>query len=203
MVRVREDVGTVATGAAATTGATGVASSPLLTANSAAGSFTATAAVSGKEPTGGSGGEGSGASGSGAATPATFSLSNLAGRPAKLTTGVGSAQSTPAGTPFPIRLAVTATDAQKNVVPGALITFSAPTRGASGRFAAHARDPHHRRARVSHRDRVKVKTNACGIAVAPTFTANDTQGGYIVRATVKRARPAAFALVNVASGQSS
>jgi hypothetical protein len=190
------------TQASATTGATGVASSPLLTANSTAGSFTATAAVSGKEPTGGSDREASGASGSGAATPVGFSLSNLAGPPAKLTPGVGSTQSTPVGTPFPIRLAVTVADAQKNPVPGALITFSAPLAGTSGRFTVHSRDPHHHRTHVSRPHTVKVKTNACGIAVAPAFTADDTQGGYIVKATVKHARPAAFALVNVAPGQS-
>jgi protocatechuate 3,4-dioxygenase beta subunit len=196
------------TQATATTGADGVASSPLLTANSTAGSFTATAAVSGKEPTGGSGKENSGASPSDAATPVSFSLANLAGQPTKLATGVGATQSTTAGTPFPIRLAVTATDAQKNPVPGALITFSAPLAGASGRFTGrssigHAPGPHHRRSRVSHTRTVKVKTNACGIAFAPGFTANDTQGGYIVKATVKHAKPAAFALVNEAPGQSS
>ena len=54
-----------------------------------------------------------------------------------------------------------------------------------------------------HADTVKVKTNACGIAVAPAFTANDTHGGYIVKATVGHARPAAFALVNEAPGQAS
>jgi hypothetical protein len=190
------------TQASATTGDTGVASSPLLTANGTAGSFTATAVVSsGKEPAGGSGNESSGASSGGAATPVSFSLSNLAGKPTKIAPGVGSTQSTPAGTPFPIRLAVTVTDAQKNPVPGALITFSAPVAGVSGRFTLRSRGPHHR-ARVSHPDTVKVKTNACGIAVAPVFTANDTQGGYIVKVTVKHARPAAFALVNEAPGQS-
>jgi hypothetical protein len=186
----------------ATTNASGVASSPLLTANSTAGSFTATAAVSGKEPTGGSGKENSGASVNDAATPVSFSLSNLAGKPAKLTTGVGSTQSTLAGTPFPIRLVVTVTDAEKNPVPDAQVTFSAPTRGASGRFTAHARG-HHHHARVSHPDTVKVKANACGIAVAPAFTANHEPGGYIVKASVKHAKLAAFALVNEALGQSS
>jgi hypothetical protein len=181
-----------------TTSASGVASSPLFTANSTAGSFTATATVSGKEPTGGSGKENSTASGGDAATPVSFSLANLAGKPTKLTTGVGSTQSTPAGTPFPIRLAVTVTDAQKNPVPGALIAFSAPTRGAGGRFTVHSR--HHHRARVSHLYTVKVKTNACGIAVAPTFTANHLLGGYIVKASVTHSRPAAFALVNEAPG---
>jgi hypothetical protein len=51
---------------------------------------------------------------------------------------------------------------------------------------------------VSHPYTVKVKANACGIAVAPAFTANHQPGGYIVKATVKPARPAAFALVNEA-----
>jgi protocatechuate 3,4-dioxygenase beta subunit len=191
------------TQASAMTGATGVASSPLLTANGTAGSFTATATVSGKEPTGGSSRESFGASSSGAATPVSFSLSNLAGKPTKLTTGVGSTQSTPLGSRFQIPLAVAVTDAQKNPVPGALITFSAPLAGASGRFTVRSRGPHRHRARVSHPYKVAIKTNACGIAVAPTFIADDTRGGYIVEATVKHARPAAFALVNVAPGQPS
>jgi protocatechuate 3,4-dioxygenase beta subunit len=189
--------------ATATTSASGVASSPLFTANGTAGSFAATAAVSGKEPSGGSGKENPAASSSDAATAVSFSLANLAGNPAKLATGVGSTQSTAAGSAFSIRLAVTVTDAQKNPVPGALITFSAPLAGASGRFTVHARGSRHHRGPVSHPDTVKVKTNTCGIAVAPAFTANDTQGGYIVKASVKHARPAAFALVNEAPGQSS
>lgn len=194
--------------ATATTSASGVASSPLLIANSTAGSFTATAAVSGKEPLGGSGQENSAASSGNAATPTSFSLSNLAGKPTKLATGVGSTQSTTAGTPFPIRLAVTVTDAEKNPVPDAQVTFSAPTRGASGRFAGrssigHAHGSHHHRADVFHPYTVKVKSNACGIAVAPAFTANHLPGGYIVKASVTHSRPAAFALVNEVPGQSS
>ena len=188
--------------ATATTGANGMASSPFLTANSAAGSFAATAAVSGKEPSGGSSKENSGASGSGAAAPVSFSLSNLAGKPSKLAAGVGSTQSTTTGTTFPIRLAVTVTDVEKNPVPDAQITFSAPAHGASGDFTIHTHGSHQHRARIS-RPQVTVKTNACGIAVAPPFTANHLPGGYIVKAAVKHSRPAAFALVNVAPGQSS
>jgi hypothetical protein len=184
--------------ATATSDASGLATSPAFTATTAAGSFNATASVS----SGGGGTESVGKTGAPTVTPVSFSLSSLAGKPTKLTPGVGSTQSTLAGTPFPIRLAVTATDAQKNPVPGALITFSAPLIGASGRFTVHSRGPHHR-TRVSHPRTAKVKTDACGIAVAPTFTASDTQGGYIVKATVEHARPAAFALVNVAPGQSS
>src|SRR6202453_4947226 len=95
--------------ATATTDASGLVTSPAFTANNTAGSFTATVAVSDKEPSGASGKENSAASDSDATIPVSFSLSNLAGRPTKLTTGVGATQSTTAGTPFSIRLAVTVT----------------------------------------------------------------------------------------------
>jgi hypothetical protein len=194
--------------ATATTGASGVASSPLLTANGTAGSFTATASVSGKEPSAESGKESSAVPGDDAMTPVSFSLSNLAGKPTKLAPGVGSTQSTVAGRHFPIRLAVTVTDAERNPVPDVQVTFSAPTHGASGRFLARSsigrsHRSRHRRSRVSHPSAVKVRTNACGIGVAPAFAANRLPGGYIVRASITHARPAAFALVNEAPGQSS
>jgi hypothetical protein len=182
------------TQATATTDASGLAASPAFTANTAAGSFTATATVS---TSGGSGNESPGKAAALTITPVSFSLSNLAGKPTKIAPGVGSPQSTPAGASFPIRLAVTATDAQKNPVPGALVTFSAPLAGASGRFTLRSGSPHHH-ARVSYAHTVTVKTNACGIAVAPPFTATDAQGGYVVKASAKPARPAAFALVNEA-----
>jgi hypothetical protein len=130
-------------------------------------------------------------------------VSTSAGEPVKLTAGVGSTQSTPAGERFPIRLAVTVTDAEGNPVAGAPIRFTAPVAGASGRFTVPARDPHHDRARFSHPYKIKVPTNACGIAVAPVFAANHIGGGYVVEATVERVRPAAFALVNEARGHSS
>jgi protocatechuate 3,4-dioxygenase beta subunit len=183
------------TSASETTNVSGVATSPALTANNEAGTLTATAAVSGKEPSGGK--ENSGASGSEAVTPVSFTLSNLAGKPTKLAPGVGSTQSTTAGTTFPIRLAVTVTDAEKNPVPGAQVTFSAPTSGASGRFTTHSHGSHHHRSHVSNPYTVKVKANACGIAVAPAYTANREPGGYVVRASAAGAY-AAFALVNEA-----
>jgi len=128
-------------------------------------------------------------------------VSTSAGEPVKITAGVGSTQSAPAGAEFPIRLAVTVTDAEGNPVAGAPIKFSAPRAGASGRFTVHAGDPH-LRVRASHPHSVEVRADACGIAVAPAFTAGGTRGGYIVEATVGHARPAAFALVNAAAGQS-
>ncbi len=183
----------------ASTDASGMATSPAITANTAAGSFTATASISSG---GGSENESPGKAMTPAVAPVSVSLSNLAGKPAKIAPGVGSTQSTLTGTPFPIRLAVTVTDAEKNPVPSALVTFSAPTTG-GGHFTLRSPSSHHRRARVSYAHTVVVKTGACGIALAPPFTASREPGGYIVRASAKPARPAAFALVNEAPGQPS
>jgi hypothetical protein len=113
-----------------------------------------------------------------------------AGAPIRVTAGVGAFQATPEATSFPIQLAVTVTDAKQDPVPGVPVTFSAPPRGPSGHFESERR-PH----------RVEVDTDACGIAVAPAFVANDEQGGYVVTATVAHVRPAAFALVNAVPGQ--
>ena len=144
---------------------------------------------------------------SGSATPVSFELRNLAGNPATLTLGVGSTQSTRAGARFPIAFAVTVADAEKNPVAGALVTFAAPASGPSGRFAARSligrsRGSRHHRSRVSHPRTVTVKTDACGIAVAPPFAADNRRGGYVVKATVEHARLAAFALVNTGPGPS-
>ncbi len=187
------------TQATATTGARGIATSPALTATTAAGSFTATASVSG----GGAGGaESASNAGAPSVAPVGFSLTSLAGKPAKVAPGVGSTQSALTGSAFPIRLAVTVTDADKNPVPGALVTFSAPSAATSGRFALRSRGSSRHRARVSYSRTVKVKTGACGIAVAPPFTASAQPGGYIVKASAEPARPGAFALVNEAPSQS-
>lgn len=160
--------------ASATTNAAGRAVSPAFTANTVAGTFTATASI--------------------ATSPAiaSFSLRNLAGKPATVTAGVASSEQTTVGSRFELRLAVTVEDKDGNPVAGATVTFTAPPSGASGRFAG----PHHGRLR-----RVWVKTGRTGVAVAPAFNANRTAGGYIVTATVKGAPAAAFALVNQPRGQ--
>jgi len=185
--------------ASATSNAAGVATSPALTANGAAGTFGASAALGssgGSEPH-------SGASSSGVA-PALFTLSNLAGAPAKLAPGVGATQSTRVGARFPVGLAVTVTDALGNRIPDTLVSFTAPAAGPSGRFtvrvASHSRPrTRHTQPARTRRTRVaSVRTNACGIAVAPAFTANRRAGGYVVKASAGHARTAAFALVNEA-----
>jgi protocatechuate 3,4-dioxygenase beta subunit len=113
---------------------------------------------------------------------ASFPLHNLPGQPTTITAGVAATESTAVGTRFPIRLAVTVSDKDDNPVAGVTVGFSAPTHGASGHFDGKKRT-------------VKVKTDAKGVAVAPLFVANDTQGGYVVRASAA-GRSAAFALVN-------
>jgi hypothetical protein len=90
---------------------------------------------------------------------------------------------------------VTVTDAEDAPVPDAPVTFAAPSRGPSGFFTirsggAHVPASHTRRLHL-----VEVRTNACGIALAPAFTANGRAGGYVVVASVKHVK-AAFALVN-------
>jgi protocatechuate 3,4-dioxygenase beta subunit len=161
-----------ATQATATTDASGRASSPPLVANNTAGHFTATATVTGNP------------------RPARYALRNLAGRPATITAGAASGESTPAGSRFPIPLAVTVEDADGNPVAGARVTFTAPADGPSGRFTT----------RTSRSTRVvRLTTNAKGVAVAPAFTANRLPGGYIVTAATGGQR-AAFALINRAPG---
>jgi hypothetical protein len=156
------------------TDASGRASSPPLVANSTAGRFTASAAVAGS------------------AKSVRYVLRNLAGRPTTITAGGASGQSAPTGARFPIRLAVTVTDANGNEVAGAVVAFTAPARGPSGHFTSRPAG----RTDITRKSRtVRVKTNGKGIAIAPAFTANHRPGGYIVTATTG-GRRAAFALVN-------
>jgi hypothetical protein len=148
----------------------GEAGSPRLLANTTAGRFTVTAAIGGTT------------------SRATSGLRNLAGRATTMAAGVASGESTSLGQRFTVPLAVTVGDRYGNPVAGATVEFTAPARGASGRFTLSKG----RTTRV-----IGARTNGSGIAVAPPFTANDLAGGYVVRATVRGATArAAFALVN-------
>ncbi len=151
-----------------TTDSSGIAVSPYFVADSTAGHFTATATLTGGTKV------------------ATFALSNRAGTPRRVTAGAAASESARTGTRFPIRLGVAVTDGDANPVPGVLVTFSAPVRGASGTFVRSGNGP----TRV-----VRVRTDALGIAVAPVFTANRARGGYAVKASTGHA-VTAFALVN-------
>jgi len=183
--------------ASATSNADGVATSPALTADGEAGTFTASAALGSS----GAGEPHGGGDGSSSVGPALFTLTNLAGAPAKLAPGVGETQAARVGARFPVSLAVTVTDALGNRVAGALVSFTAPAAGPSGRFAVRIASRSRRRRRVAERQArvARVRTNACGIAVAPALIANARPGGYVVKAGAGHARMAAFALVNEAT----
>jgi protocatechuate 3,4-dioxygenase beta subunit len=154
--------------AIAVTGADGVATSPTLVANTTAGAFSASA------------------SSALAQLPLVFEFRNVAGAPASITAGAASGETAAPRLRFPVRLAVTVADKNGNPVSGAIVTFRAPSRGATGFFVLGA----HRRTSVA-----RVRTDTAGIAIAPPFVANRKMGGYAVSATAGGKR-AAFALRN-------
>jgi hypothetical protein len=157
--------------ATAVTGADGTTTSPALVANKTAGAFSATATSVLAQ------------------TPLVFTLRNVAGATASIMAGAASGETAAPHARFPVRLAVTVTDKNGNPVGGAIVTFRAPARGATGLFV-HAGN---RRTAVA-----RVRTNDDGIAIAPVFVANRKTGGYAVTATTG-GRRAAFALRNQAS----
>ncbi len=148
--------------AMATTDAGGTAVAPTFTANTTAGQFVVSASVNG------------------ASTPASFNLTNTAGAPASITVVSGGGQSALINTAFAAPLVALVTDAFGNPVPGASVTFAAPSSGAGASFAPGA----------------TVTTNAAGqAAVAPP--ANGTGGTYVVTASVAGvSTPANFTLTN-------
>jgi hypothetical protein len=106
--------------ATAVTNSNGIAIAPALTANSQAGSYTVTAAVAG------------------VGTPASFSLTNLAGMPSSITAMAGTPQSTTVGTAFASALQATVKDSSNNPVSGVNVTFIAPAVGAGATFGGSA-----------------------------------------------------------------
>lgn len=181
--------------------ATGMAAAPQFTANDTAGGFTVIASSAYGSVQFSLRNAQAGNSSSCATAPAADTgLTSFAGTPTRLTTGVGTTQAATEGARFPIHLAVTVTDAQKTPVPGVLVTFAAPNRGPSGYFTvrsggAHTTGSHTPGSRAPRLSQVEVRTDACGIALAPTFTANHRAGWYIVVASFEHLK-AAFALVN-------
>jgi len=107
--------GTFAGSSTVATGANGVATAPVFTANQLLGPYTVQA--------------------SGAGLTADFALTNKEGRAQTLTASGGGGQSVTVGTSFPNALRVTVTDKYGNPVSGATVLFSAPATGASCSFA--------------------------------------------------------------------
>ena len=88
--------------------------------------------------------------------------------PATIKATAGTPQSATVAKSFATDLAATVQDPSGNPVSGVLVTFNAPTSGASGTFACSGNT---------------AITNAAGVATAPTFTANTVSGKYTVTAT--------------------
>jgi hypothetical protein len=130
------------------------------------------------------------ASAAGVSGTASFSLTNTAGAAASIAASAGTPQSATINTAFGTALQATVKDAGGNPVSGVTVTFAAPGSGASGTFTGSA----------------SVRTNASGIATAPTFTADSTAGSYTVTASVAGVSgTASFSLTNkpVVSGSGS
>jgi sugar lactone lactonase YvrE len=105
---------------------------------------------------------------------------------AAIAVSAGSNQSAPLGQAFTTNLAALVTDSSNNPVPGALVTFTAPSTGASGTFAGGG---------IS----AQSLSNSSGIATAPVFSANGTLGSYAVAASVSGVSATAnFNLTNTA-----
>jgi protocatechuate 3,4-dioxygenase beta subunit len=123
--------------------------------------------------------------------PTTTSSCPTPNAPNDLRLVSGSPQTTKIGSPFASSLQVAVVDRHgcPLTVPlsGISVTFTAPTGGASGTFGS------------SGSTSITVGTDANGIATAPGFTANQTEGDYSVRATSDYGS-VTFSLHNTASG---
>jgi hypothetical protein len=97
---------------------------------------------------------------------ANFVLVNTAPPNSSLTPTAGTPQSTVVGTGFPVALQVTLKNSAGAVVPGVMVSFSAPSNGASASLTP-----------------AQVMTNANGVA-ATTAIANSIVGAYQVSASV-------------------
>ena len=91
----------------------------------------------------------------------------------------------PPNTPDPHPLKVRVLDNQGNLVHNALVTFTAPSSGASGTFAT-----------TGTRTATAITDNS-GVATAPVYTANHLEGEYTLGAAVTGALPVAFTVHNV------
>jgi hypothetical protein len=104
------------------------------------------------------------------ATSSTFNI--VTGSPASITVVSGSGQSATQGAAFANSLVALVTDASGNPVDDATVTFTAPSSGASGTFAASGCTNN------SPTTTCVVTTGSNGEATASTFTANNTGGVY-------------------------
>ena len=149
----------------------------MLTANTTAGTYNISAAFAGGS--------------------VNFAMTNTPGAAASIAVNDGDNQSATITLNFATSLSVIVKDAGGNVVPGAVVTFAAPTTGASGFFGASTS--------------TTATTNASGIATAATFKADSFAGTYSITVTfgaltttftsITNLNPSTI-VVNAGSGQS-
>jgi uncharacterized repeat protein (TIGR01451 family) len=159
----------------AVTGALGLATSPILTANGIGGDYLANASVEGL-------------------ASVNFVLTNESNggqppaAPAILSSVSGSGQSAQVNTAFGNPLVAQVLDAQGAPVSGIVVHFQLPATGASAAFAGGSQS-------------ADAVTNAQGLATSPAVTANGIVGDYLASASVDGLiETASFALANQSSG---
>jgi len=154
-------------GNTAVTNASGIATSGTVTANTIAGSCSVTASASGVGSVG-------------------FSLTNVPGPATAIIVVSGSGQSTTVHSSFGAPVVAKVTDTYGNPVPGATVTFTPPSTGASATITGGN----------------TAVTNASGVAISGTLTANTTSGSYQVTASAAGAGSTTFGLTNTVGAAS-
>jgi hypothetical protein len=140
--------------ATGTTDSTGIAVSPVFTANGTVGIYNIIASTVSTQAT------------------ALFNMSNTL-TPASITSAAGDLQSQTVGAEFTTALSVTVMDASGTpvAVSGLPVTFTAPATGASGYFVD------------TDTNTTTATTNSSGVATAALFVAGPTAGSYTVTAS--------------------
>lgn len=162
----------------ATTNASGLATSPAITANGTAGAYSARASVAG------------------VSGQAAFALTNTEPPPRVLSVSGGGNQSTTIDTSFGAPLSATVVDSLGTPVAGVSVTFILPSSGPSASFLAA------RATRSAAGPLTAVaQTNALGVAVSPSIVANGIPGTFTATATAPNvAAPVSYSLTNLAAG---
>ena len=121
--------------------------------------------------------------------PAHFLFTNIVGVPALIVADGGDNQAAIINTSFSAGLAVKVFDAQRNLVPGVVVTFTAPPMSASAIFGTSS---------GINTNVASVTTDANGRAVSPIPVANGSPNLYYVEASFAGgAAPARFLLTNL------
>jgi hypothetical protein len=137
------------------TNADGIATAPVFTANTKAGSFNVTVSFASTAP------------------PESIVLTNLAGPPARRVMVTGNAQTAAINSAFAVPLELRVTDAYGNAITDVEVTFTVQPNHTSGAAAA-----------FNGAAEVAMLTGANGVAAAPLLIANGKRGSFIVTAFV-------------------